>query len=223
MLLERFKFLRNALLMSSPGEAPRSVLLTSGSEKEGKSFVSSNIASSFAQLGNRVLLIDADLRRPSVHKFFTVNRGVGLSNVIIGQRSLEDGCIQETHVPNLYVLVAGSRTPSPAELLGSKAMQDVLKRCRELFDFVVIDSAPLFPVVDSHTLASLADKVMLVARSGSTQGPAVHDAIEILERSRANIAGVVLNDVDLMDFAQSYYYRNYSYTYAPEPRYRNSA
>lgn len=222
-LLERFKFLRNALLMSSPGNPPKSVLLTSGSEKEGKSFVSSNIAASFAQLGSRVLLIDADLRRPCVHKFFRVKNTVGLTNVIIGQQSLEDGCIQETQVPNLYVLLAGSRTPSPAELLGSRAMQDVLKRCCELFDFVVIDSAPLFPVVDSHTLASMTDKVMLVARSGSTQGPAVQDALEILERSHGNVAGVVLNDVDLMDFAQSYYYRHYSYSYAPESRYRTPA
>ncbi len=223
VLLERFKFLRNALLMSSPGNPPKSVLLTSGSEKEGKSFVSSNVASSFAQLGNRVLLIDADLRKPSVHKFFGVKNSGGLTNVIIGQQSLEDGCIQETHHPNLYVLLAGSRTPSPAELLGSRAMQDVLKRCCELFDFVVIDSAPLFPVVDSHVLASIADKVMLVARSGSTQGPAVQDALEVLERSHGNVAGVVLNDVDLMDFAQSYYYRHYSYTYAPESRFRTPA
>ena len=223
VLLERFKFLRNALLMSTPGKAPRSVLLTSGSEREGKSFVSTNIASSFAQLGKRVLLIDADLRRPSVHKFFGIRNNVGLTNVIIGQRALNEGCVQETNVPNLYVLLAGARTPSPAELLGSRAMEDVLKECGKLFDLVVIDSAPLFPVVDSHALASMTDTVMLVARSGATQGPAVQDALDLLERAHGNVAGVVLNDVDLMDFAQSYYYRHYSYAYAPETRYRKPA
>ena len=98
-------------------------------------------------------------------------------------------------------------------------MGALVERCTELFDMVVIDSAPLFPVVDSHYLASRSDTVLLVARSGSTQGPAIKSALELLEQAQSKVAGIVLNDVDLMDFAQSYYYRHYSYGYAPDSKY----
>ena len=215
-LLERFKFLRNSLVLSSPGNPPKVVLVTSGSEQEGKSFVASNFASSYAQLNKKVLLIDADLRRPSVHNFFGLKNSVGLTNVIIGQRTLRDGAVQQTNIPNLYVLLAGPQSPSPAELLGSESMTKVLDECMQHFDIVVIDSAPLFPVVDTHALASQADMALLVVRSGSTQGPAVRNALELLERAHGKVAGIVLNDIDLMDFAQSYYYRHYSYSYAPD-------
>lgn len=214
-LLERFKFLRNSLLLSSPGNPPTTVLVTSGSEREGKSFVAANFASSYAQLGKRVLLIDADLRRPSAHKFFGMQNKSGLTNVIIGQTKLTEGCIQQTTVPNLYVLPSGPQSPSPAELLSSKAMQSVIAQCSQHFDMVVLDSAPLFPVVDSHALGIQADASLLVVRSASTKGPAVKNALELLTQAQAKVAGIVLNDIDLMDFAQSYYYRHYSYGYAP--------
>ena len=214
-LLEKFKFLRNGLLLSSPGNPPKVVLVTSGLEREGKSFVASNFASSFAQLDKKVLLIDADLRRPSVHNFFGLRNKMGLTNVIIGQKTLQDGCVQQTNIPNLFVLLAGPQSPSPAELLSSKAMETVLKQCAPQFDMIIMDSAPLFPVVDSHALAAQADSALLVVRSGTTPGPAVKKALELLERAHGKVAGIVLNDIDLMDFAQSYYYRHYSYSYAP--------
>jgi capsular exopolysaccharide synthesis family protein len=214
-LMERFKFLRNSLLLSSPGNPPKTVLVTSGSEREGKSFVAANFASSYAQLGKRVLLIDADLRRPSVHRFFGMQNKVGLTNVIIGQTKLNNGCIQQTTVPNLFVLPSGSKSPSPAELLSSKAMVALVKQCAQHFDMIVLDSAPLFPVVDSHALGMQADASLLVVRSDSTKGPAVKSALELLSRAQSKVAGIILNDIDLMDFAQSYYYRHYSYSYAP--------
>lgn len=222
-LLERFKFLRNALVLSSPDHPPKIVLVTSGSEREGKSFVASNFAASYAQLDKKVLLIDADLRRPSVHNFFGLRNKVGLTNVIVGQRSLVDGTVQATNVANLYVLLAGSQSPSPSELLSSDAMTSILEESSAHFDLIVIDSAPLFPVVDTHSLAARADRTMLVVRSGSTRGPAVKDALQLLEQSQGKVAGVVLNDIDLMDFAQSYYYRHSSYSYAPESQDRVGA
>ncbi len=223
-LIERFKFLRSALLLSSPGNPPKTVLFTSGGKGEGKSFVSCNFASSFTQLHKRVLLIDADLRRPSLHRFFGIANKVGLTNVITGQVTLEEGCVQNTNVPNLFVLLSGSKTPSPAELLGSKAMAAVLNRSAELFDMVVIDSAPLFPVVDTHSLLGLTDSVMLIARSGMTQGPAVKSALELIEQAQGKVIGVVLNDVDLSDYAYNYYYhRNYSYEYSSSANYREHA
>jgi len=215
-LVERFKFLRNALVLSSPATPPKIVLVTSGSEREGKSFVASNFAASFAQLDKKVLLIDADLRRPSVHNFFGIRNKVGLTNIIIGQRTLADGSVQATNVPNLYVLLAGPQSPSPSELLSSDSMTAILEESAKHFDMIVVDSAPLFPVVDSHSLAARADRTMLVVRSGSTQGPAVKDALRLLEQSQGTLAGIVMNDIDLMDFAQSYYYRHYAYGYAQD-------
>ncbi len=222
-LVERFKFLRSALLLSSPGNPPKTVLFTSGGKSEGKSFVSCNFASSFTELHKRVLLIDADLRRPSLHRFFGIANKVGLTNVITGQVTLEEGCVQSTNVPNLFVLLSGSKTPSPAELLGSKAMASVLSRSAELFDMVVLDSAPLFPVVDTHSLLGLTDSVMLIARSGMTQGPAVKSALELIEQAQGKVTGVVLNDVDLSDYAYNYYHRNYSYEYSASANYREHA
>jgi Mrp family chromosome partitioning ATPase len=114
----------------------------------------------------------------------------------------------------LPVLLAGSKTPSPAELLGSKAMEEGPGCCPLRFDLVVLDSAPILPVVDSHALAVFCDTVMPVARSGASHGRSVRSAIEMFEHAQGNLAGVVLNDVDLMDPAQSYYYRHYCYEYA---------
>ncbi len=222
-LIERFKFLRSALLLSSPGNPPKTVLFTSGGQGEGKSFISCNFASSFTQLHKRVLLIDADLRRPSLHKFLGISNKVGLTNVITGQVALQDGCQQSTTVPNLFVLLSGSKSPSPAELLGSKAMEEVVRQSAELYDMVVIDTAPLFLVVDTHSLLGLSDSVMLIARSGMTQGPAVKSALELIEQAQGKVTGVVLNDVNLSDYAYNYYHRNYSYQYSSNTNYREHA
>ena len=167
---------------------------------------------------------DPILRLVDVHKSFdglavlrdvSLELGRGLTNVIIGQTKLNDGCIQETTVPNLFVLPSGPQSPSPAELLSSQAMETLVKQCAQHFDMVVLDSAPLFPVVDSHALGNQADASLLVVRSASTKGPAVKSALDLLSQAQAKVAGIVLNDIDLMDFAQSYYYRHYSYGYAP--------
>ena len=219
-VIERFKFLRNALLLSSPGNPPKSVLFTSGSQGEGKSFVARNFSVSFAQLEKRVLLIDADLRKPTLHRLFGMSNKVGLTNVITGQASIDNGCVHQTNIPNLFVLLSGSKSPSPTELLSSKSMEEVLRRCTELFDMVVIDSAPLFPVADSHYLATMSDAVMLIVRSRVTHGPAVKSVIELTDQLKGNVTGIVLNDVDLTDYAQHYYNRYYSsYGYGSNPGY----
>ncbi len=133
--------------------------------------------------------------------------------MITGQSSIDNGAVQQTSIPNLFVLLSGTKTPSPTELLSSKSMENLLRRCAELFDIIVIDSAPLFPVVDSHNLAALSDAVLLVVRSRVTPGPAVRSAIELTKQLKGRVTGIVLNDVDLTDFAQHYYHRYYSYGY----------
>jgi capsular exopolysaccharide synthesis family protein len=145
---EQFRFLRGSLMLSSPGAPPKVVLVTSAEKGAGKTFVTCNLATSLAELGKKVLLVDADLRNPSLHRVFRMFNRVGLSSVLTGQKSVDEGCVLRTDIANVYVLLAGPLSPSPAELLSSSAMDHALARCSEHFDFVLVDSAPLLPVID---------------------------------------------------------------------------
>ncbi len=220
MIAERFKFLRGSLLLSKPGAPPRVVLVTGPDKNAGKTFVACNLAMSLTDLDKKVLIIDADLRNPQLHKIFRFKNRSGLSNVLSGQVPLEKGCVVSTPIPNFYVLMAGPPSPTPAELLGSKKMEETLSECVRHFDYVVLDSAPLLPVFDSHYLTVKCDANVLVVRSGHTSRNAVKQSLDFIERVGGKVTGVVLNDVNLSDFAQNYYYTYHSYeygTYAEEP------
>jgi capsular exopolysaccharide synthesis family protein len=213
MVAERFKFLRGSLLLSKPGSPPRVVLVTGPDKNAGKTFVACNLAVSLTDLDKRVLIIDADLRNPQLHKIFRFKNRVGLSNVLSGQTSLEKGCVVSTPIPNFYALLAGPPSPTPAELLGSKKMEETLSECARHFDYVVLDSAPLLPVFDSHYLTVKCDANVLVVRSGQTSRNAVKQSLDLIDRVGGKVTGVVLNDVNLADFAQNYYYTYHSYEY----------
>lgn len=217
IIRERFKFLRGALLLSNAGGAPKTVLVTSPHKHAGKTFVVSNLAASLAEMQKKVLLVDADLRNPHLHRVFGIRNRVGLTNVLTGQLSFQDGCILKTSVPNLFVLLAGPLSPTPAELLDSAAMQQALERTQQHFDFVLVDSAPLLPVIDTHVLTSRCDAVVLVTRSGQTTRPAVKQSAELVGKANGKITGIVLNDIDLGDWAQNYYYGHYTYEYGTYP------
>ena len=220
LIAERFKFLRGSLLLSTPGRPPRSVLVTGPDKNAGKTFVACNLATSLADLDKKVLLIDADLRNPQLHRVFRFKNRVGLSSVLSGQTSIEKGCVFSTLIPNLYVLLAGPASPTPAELLGSNKMDETLEQCMQLFDYVLLDSAPLLPVFDSHVLTVRADANLLVVRSGHTSRNAVTQSLDLIERVGGKVTGVILNDVNLADYAQNYYYSYHSYeygTYGEEP------
>lgn len=224
MVSERFKFLRGSLLLSTPGSPPRTLLVTGPDKNAGKTFVACNLATSLADLDRKVLLVDADLRNPQIHKIFRFKNRVGLSNVLSGQTSIEKGCIFTTPIPNLYVLLAGPPSPTPAELLGSAKMEKTLEECSKHFDYVLLDSAPLLPVFDSHYLTVRCDANLLVVRSGHTSRHAVKQSLDLIDRVGGKVTGVVLNDVNLSDFAQNYYYTYHSYeygTYAEEPAERS--
>ena len=214
ILAERFRFLRGSLLLSTPGSAPKPLLITSPDQNCGKTFVSCNLGAALVQLGKTVLLVDGDLRKPHLHKVFQYRNRVGLSNVLTGQRSLGDGCVVRTHTENLFLLMAGARSPRPGELLASPAMSETLELCGRHFDFVVIDSAPLLPIFDTHTLTALCDAVALVTRNGQTTRAAIKRSIDLVQRVNGNITGVVLNDVDLTDYAQFYYHSTSTYEYS---------
>ena len=213
MIAERFKFLRGSLLLSTPGAPPRTVLVTGSNKNAGKTFVACNLATSLADLDKKILLIDADLRNPQLHKVFRFKNHVGLSNVLSGQTTIEKGCILSSPIPNLYVLLAGPASPTPAELLGSSKMEETLAQCTEHFDYVLLDSAPLLPVFDSHYLTVVADANLLVVRSGHTSRHAVSQSLDLIDRVGGRVTGVVLNDVNLADCAQNYYYSYHSYEY----------
>jgi capsular exopolysaccharide synthesis family protein len=216
-LRERFRFLRGSMLLSTPESVPRIVLVTSPDKNCGKTFVSSNLSHALGQLNKRVLLIDGDLRNPKLHRVFRYRNRIGLSNVLTGQSSLQDGCIMRTEIPNLFLMMSGPKSPNPGELLASPAMERTLKNCAEHFDFVILDSAPLLPVFDSHVLSTRCDGVILVARAGVTTRHAAMQSVDLIERVNGKITGIVLNDVNLEDYAQHYYHSRYSYEYGSYP------
>lgn len=211
LLDERLKFLRGSLLLSTPGAAPKIILVTSAEKGAGKSFVSCNLGVALVQLSKKVLLVDSDLRNPRLHRVFGYRNRAGLTNVLTGQSKLDDGCVVRTEVPNLFLLMAGPKSPTPGELLASHAMEQTLDACAIHFDFVVLDSAPLLPVFDSHSLCCKSDAVVLVARSGSTSRHEVKASLELMDKIHAKVTGVVLNDVDLKNEPGQYYYSRYSY------------
>jgi capsular exopolysaccharide synthesis family protein len=216
-LSERFRFLRGSMLLSTPGSVPKIILVTSPEKSCGKTFVSSNLSCALVQLGKKVLLIDGDLRNPKLHRVFHYRNRVGLTNVLTGQKPLGDGCIMRTDIVNLFLLMAGPASPNPGELLASQAMEKILASCAEHFDFVIMDSAPLLPVFDSHILSTRCDAVILVARAGATSRHATLQSIEAINRVNGRITGIVLNDVNLEDYAQYYYHSHYSYEYGRYP------
>ena len=216
VIAERFKFIRGSLLMSNPGGPPKVILVTGPDKNAGKTFVACNLASSLAELNKKVLIIDADLRNPQVHRVFRVDNDMGLSSMLTGQSNGEHTGIVSTAIPNLSLLPAGPASPTPSELLASTEMQGVLERCSRDFDFVLLDSAPLLPVFDSHVLTTRCDASLLVVRSGQTSYRDVNASLDAIERVGGKVRGVVLNAVDLDDYAQNYYYGYQTYNYGSE-------
>ena len=212
---EAFRSLRTALLLSSTtGREPKFLLCTSATPSEGKTTVSSNLAVILAQRGTRVLLIDADLRRPNIHHRFGLNGKVGLSTVLSGQTTL-DGSVQPVaEVPGLDILASGPVPPFPTEMLSSQTMTDLLKLAGERYDYILLDSPPILSVTDGVLLSRQVDAVILVVRHGKSSKHVVRRGRDLLARSGAPMAGIVLNAVDLNapEYYGYYGYSGYSYS-----------
>ncbi len=211
---EAFRSLRTSLLLSTAGHPPKYIVLTSATPSEGKTTAASNLAAILAQRDTRVLLIDGDLRRPNIHHRFGLNGKIGLTTVLTGATTLEESVQRVSEIPNLDILPSGPVPPFPTEMLSSGAMETILKRSGELYDYVVIDSPPILSVTDGVILARQADAVVLVVRHGKSSKHVVRRARDILLRAGAGITGIVLNAVD-MNSPEYYGYYGYSgYSYA---------
>ena len=207
---ESFRSIRTNVLFSSADEGSRLVVVTSSAPGEGKTAVSTNLSLALAQAGHRVLLIDADMRKPRVHEVFARALSPGLSNFLVGA-SLPSEVIHETPQEGLWVMPAGTYPPNPAELIGSKKFKDLTVFLQEYFDWVIIDTPPVMAVTDASIAANLAHGVLFVVGAEMTSKRVAQRAVEQLEMSQARFLGAVLNRVDLEHNA--YYYSRY---YRPE-------
>ncbi len=209
-LAEAYRSLRTTILLSRAGAPPKVILISSAKPSEGKTSITTLEAIVFALNGARVLLIDSDLRRPSVHLRFRIANKVGLTSVLTGKTPLEEAIVTVPNVPTLHILPAGPVAPMPAELLGSSQMNSLIQGLRPSYDFILIDTPPVLTVTDAAVLVSISDGVVLVLRYGQASKNVVARASEILLRSGAQLLGVVLNAVDLQssDYAE-YYGRAY--------------
>ena len=205
-MAESYRAVRTSLLMTSAGTPPKTILITSALPQEGKTTTSINIAVVLAQKGSRVLLIDADLRRPNVHKTLGMGPCTGLSNVLTGSATLQQTIVRSTILPTLFILPAGTPPPNPAELLASSNMKDVLTELREEYDHIVIDTPPTLSVTDAVIMATRVDTVVLVIRSGQTTRQALQRSRDLLAQVNARVAGVLLNAVDLSSADYRYHY-----------------
>lgn len=194
LIAESFRRVRANLQFSGPAESQRILLLTSPGPSDGKSAVAINLAATLALSGQRVLLIDCNFRRPAVRLAFAGTRVEGLSNVLIGQVRLEDALTQ-TETPNLHVLTSGPLPPTPADLLGSPAMRELLTRARSMYDRIILDGPPSLLMSDASVLATLVDGVILVARAEENTKGALRRAKEQLEHIGARVLGAILNGV----------------------------
>src|ERR1039458_526273 len=212
-MAESYRALRTSLLLSNLGAPPKVIMVTSALPQEGKTTTSINVAVVLAQKGVRVLLIDADLRRPSIHKTLGMGPHSGLSNVLTGSTTIEQAITHTSILPNLDVLTAGTPPPNPAELLASTNMRDLLAQLREQYDHIVVDTPPSLSVTDAVVLSPRADAVVLVIRSGQTTKQALRRSRDILTQVNAKVVGVLLNAVDLSS-PDYYYYYEYQGKYA---------
>ena len=216
---EAYRSMRSALLLSSIDNPPRVIIVTSAFPAEGKTTTAVNLAIVLAQRNERVLLIDSDLRRGSLHRVFGLtDQSFGLSTLLTQPDLQKEIPAPFAELPTLHVLATGPRPPNPAEMLSSNRMEERIRQWTQQFDHIVMDSAPLLAVSDTQALAARADAVVLVARAGVTRKRALVRARDLLWRINSPITGVVVNDVDLRlenfyTYRYGMYTRDYWYAY----------
>lgn len=201
---EAYRTLRTNIQYSSFDKEIRTIAVTSAEMAEGKSTVAGNIALSFAQGEKKVILIDCDLRKPSVHKNFKVSNLIGVSEVLLGKATIEEAAQKRNE--NFHFLTSGKIPPNPSEMLASSAMTNLIEKLKETYDVIVLDTAPLQAVTDAQILSTKVDGTILVVRAGRTKKDVVIEAKNLLDKVGANIIGTVLHAVENTRGKYYYYY-----------------
>ncbi len=203
-IAEAYRTIRTNIQFSSVDQALKTLLVTSAGPDEGKSTTLANLAITMAQTGQKVMIIDCDLRKPTQHKMFRVAQAPGLTSLLVEGDYPVDMYVRDTEVPNLRLLPSGPLPPNPAELLQSRHMEQVLEGLKARADVLLCDTPPLIAVTDAAVLSTRLDGTILVVKAGQTRRELVRSAKDLLEKVHARIIGVVLNNVEVRgDF---YYY-----------------
>jgi len=212
VVAEAYRVLRTNIMFSSIDKKITSIAVTSSGPGEGKSITVSNFAIALAQAGSRVLIVDADLRKPRIHKIFNISNSVGLTNIIVQNLDWKTR-VQTTEVKNLGIITSGPIPPNPSEICGSEKMKSLINAFKEEFDYVIIDTPPAGVVTDGALVGAYTDGIILVVASGDVEIEAAKRAKGLLDNVKANILGVVLNKIPANDNG---YYKYYYYTYYHE-------
>ena len=204
---EAYRVIRTGIQFAQAGKELQTIALTSCTPNEGKSTTIANLAVVLTQAGKSVLLIDCDMRNPTVHKNFNLSNKIGLSNCISMGTALSDA-VQKTSIEGLYALTGGVIPPNPSELLGSERMKNLLQRAKEQYDYVLIDTPPVMPVTDALIVSRFVDGMILVIASAEVKVEMARDVKNQLVNAGANILGVVLNKVrsEHHGYGYGYYY-----------------
>lgn len=210
---EAYRTLRTNIQYSSFDKEIKTILVTSTGPAEGKSTTCGNLALTMAQADKRVLVIDCDLRRPTVHKKFTISNEKGVSNFLIGETGLDE--VVRKYSENLYLLPAGTIPPNPSEMLSSKKLKEFLEKVKDGFDCIIIDSPPVMAVTDAQILSTIVDGVLLVAASGQTEKEGLIKAKEQILKVNGNLLGVVLTKIPVK---KGKGYGNYYYYYGGDDK-----
>ena len=193
-LSEQFKSLRTNIEFSSLGDEIKSIVVTSSIEGEGKSTIISNLAVTMANINKRVVIVDCNLRSPTIHKRFSLPNSKGITSILVQNRRIEE-CVLTTNIPNLYIIPSGPISSNPSELLGSKKMKEILNELSNSFDMILIDTPPIIYIADAQILSALAQGTIIVTSYGKSAKNELLNAKDMIEKVRGKILGVIINKI----------------------------
>ena len=199
---EAYRSLRSNIEYSSFDDEYRVIVVTSSVPGEGKSTTSGNLAIALAQSGNSVLLVDCDMRKPSIHKMFKISNAAGTAELLLRKKLFEE--VANNYNENLTIITAGKIPPNPSEMLASRAMTAFIEEMKKEFKYIILDTPPLQAVTDAQVLSTKADGVLLIVRAGSTKREMVLNSVDLIKKVQGKVIGTVLNGVE--NKKNNYYY-----------------